>query len=162
MLGSMVLAGVVLKAGSIFCCMFCMEAPVLVVGIVVGRVMLMRSDGKVVMAYSSVVHISCCVISFGLLTMYGRFSHVVVSPLIFVMIYVGYQSSGSRILSDSFYSVFLRGLLLINLGFPLVGAFYCEVIWFYILRMLIFPFLLGYFIMRVVSIRLYYNTKGGA
>jgi hypothetical protein len=128
MLGSIVLAGIVLKAGSIFCNIFCIELPLLILGVIVRGFILMRSDGKVVMAYSSVVHISCCVISFGLLTIYRGFSHVVVSPLMFVMVYVGYQGSGSRILSEGFYSVFLGGLLLLNLGFPLVGAFYCEVI----------------------------------
>jgi len=128
MLRSIVLARVVLKAGSIFCNFFCIEVVVIVVRVVIGGMILMRSDGKVIIAYSSVVHMSCCVISFGLLTMYGGYSHVVVSPLIFVMVYVGYISSRSRVLSDSFNSVLLRGLLLLNLGFPLLGAFYSEVI----------------------------------
>jgi hypothetical protein len=159
-MGSIVLAGVVLKAGSIFCSMFCNEVIVLIVGVVVGRVMLMRSDGKVVIAYSSVVHMSCCIIAFGLLTMFGGYSHVVVSPLMFVIVYIRYQSSGSRILSPSFLSVMLRGLLLFNLRFPLMGAFYREVVWFGILRPLVVVFLLRYFIMGVVSMRLFYNTKG--
>lgn len=128
MLRSMVLAGVVLKAGSIFCSIFCNEIPVLIMGVVIRRIMLMGADGKVVIAYSSVVHMSCCVIAFGLITMYRGYSHVVVSPLIFVMVYIGYQMSGSRILSPSFASVALRGLLLFNLGFPLLGAFYGEVV----------------------------------
>ncbi|MBP94369.1 hypothetical protein CMK18_00275 [Candidatus Poribacteria bacterium] len=160
MLGSIVLAGVVLKAGSIFCSMFCNEIHILVIGIVVRRIILIGSDGKVVMAYSSVVHMSCCVISFGLLTMYGGYSHVVVSPLIFVMVYIRYQYSGSRILSQSFGSVILGRLLLFNLGFPLMRAFYGEVLWFGMLGPLVVVFLLGYFVMRVVSIRLFYNTKG--
>merc|ERR1712203_1205776 len=105
MLGCMVLAGVVLKARSIFCSIFCSEVVIFIVGVVVGRMILIGSDGKVVMAYSSVVHMSCCVIAFGLLTMFGRYSHVVVSPLIFVIVYIGYQSSGSRILSSSFSSI---------------------------------------------------------
>jgi hypothetical protein len=162
MLGSIALAGVVLKAGSIFCNMFCLEIPVMAMRLVLGAIMLISSDRKVVMAYSSVVHISCCVISFGLLTIYGGFSHVVVSPLIFVIIYVGYQSSGSRVLGESFCSLLLRGLLLVNLGFPLIGAFYCEAVWFCILGWLILPFLIRYFIIGVVSLRIFYATKGYA
>lgn len=127
-LGSMVLAGVVLKARTIFCNMFCLEMAVLVVRVVVGGFILIGSDGKVVIAYSSVVHISCCVISFGLLSIYGGYSHVVVSPLIFVLVYVGYLMSGSRVLSTGFESSLTGGLLLYNLGFPIIGAFYCEVI----------------------------------
>lgn len=127
-LGSIVLAGVVLKARSIFCSIFCNEVPVLIVRVTVGGIMLMGSDRKVVMAYSSVVHISCCVIAFRLITIYRGYSHVVVSPLMFVIVYIGYQISGSRMLSPSFASVALGRLLLFNLGFPLLGAFYGEVV----------------------------------
>merc|ERR1712088_784286 len=160
MLGSIVLAGVVLKAGSMFCSIFCSEMAVLIVRVVVRGIILMGSDRKVVIAYSSVVHISCCVIAFGLLTIFGRYSHVVVSPLIFVIVYIGYQSSRSRMLSSSFSSVILRGLLLFNLRFPLIGAFYGEVVWFGILGPLVLIFLVRYFIIGVVSIRLFYNIKG--
>lgn len=159
-LGSIVLAGVVLKAGSIFCSIFCSELHVLIVRVVVGGFMLIGSDRKVVIAYSSVVHMSCCVIAFGLLTMYRGYSHVVVSPLMFVMVYIGYQYSGSRLLAPSFGSLILGGLLLFNLGFPLLRAFYGEVIWFSMLGPLVVIFLIGYFIMGIVSIRLFYNAKG--
>jgi NADH:ubiquinone oxidoreductase subunit 4 (subunit M) len=128
MIGSMVLARVVLKARTIFCNMFCLELVLLVIGVVVGRFILIGSDGKVVIAYSSVVHMSCCVISFGMLSIYRGYSHIVVSPLIFVLVYVGYLMNGSRILTSSFESSLTGGLLLFNLGFPLLGAFYCEVI----------------------------------
>merc|ERR1719220_1737807 len=101
---------------------------ILVVRVVIRGMILIRSDGKVVMAYSSVVHISCCVIAFRLLTIFGRYSHVVVSPLIFVIVYIRYQSSRSRMLSSSFSSIILGGLLLFNLRFPLIGAFYREVV----------------------------------
>merc|ERR1712088_1088544 len=140
MLGSIVLAGVVLKAGSMFCSIFCTEVVIFIVGVVIRRMILMRSDRKVVIAYSSVVHISCCVIAFGLLTIFGRYSHVVVSPLIFVIVYIGYQSSRSRMLSSSFSSIMLRRLLLFNLRFPLIGAFYGEVVWFGMLGPLVLIF----------------------
>merc|ERR1719220_1577175 len=133
---------------------------ILVVRVIVGGTMLMGSDGKVVIAYSSVVHMSCCVIAFGLLTIFGGYSHVVVSPLIFVIVYIRYQSSRSRILSSSFSSVILRRLLLFNLGFPLMGAFYREVVWFGILGPLVLVFLIRYFVIGVVSMRLFYTTKG--
>lgn len=89
MLGSMVLAGIVLKAGTIFCNIFCMEIVILILGVVIRGFIMIRSDRKVIIAYSSVVHMSCCVISFRLLSIYGRYSHIVVSPIIFVLVYVG-------------------------------------------------------------------------
>lgn len=159
MLGSMVLAGVVLKAGSVFCSWFCIEAVLLVLGVAVAAWMMLMSDGKVVMAYSSVAHMSCAVIIFGMLTMYGGYSHIVVSPLMFVAVYVGYLNSRARILSDSFMSTLLGGLLLFNLGFPILGAFYCEVVWFRKLGIMVMVFLLGYCIIGVVSMRIFYKIK---
>lgn len=53
-------------------------------------------DGKSFAAYSSVLHISICVI-FGLLLMLlVRYIHIVLSPLIFITIYRSYIISGSR------------------------------------------------------------------
>lgn len=158
-LGSMVLAGVVLKAGSIFCNIFCVEQVILVMGVVIAAMMMIISDGKVVIAYSSVIHISCRVIMFGLLVIYGGYSHIVVSPLMFVMVYVGYLMNGSRAMGESFSSVLLRRVLLFNIGFPLVGAFYCEVLWFSKLGVMVMCFLAGYVLMGIVSVRIFYKGK---
>merc|ERR1712157_9966 len=53
-------------------------------------------DGKGFAAYSSVLHMSLCVI-FGLVLMLlVGYIHIVLSPLMFITVYIGYVISGSR------------------------------------------------------------------
>lgn len=53
-------------------------------------------DGKGFAAYSSVLHISLCVI-FGLvLILLVGYIHIILSPLIFITVYIRYVVSGSR------------------------------------------------------------------
>jgi len=71
--------------------------------IIVGLLVLMSAvviisvvDGKGFAAYSSVLHISLCVI-FGLVLMLlVGYIHIVLSPLMFITVYIGYVVSGSR------------------------------------------------------------------
>merc|ERR1712003_416558 len=94
--GSMVLAGAVLKLGILYCWNFSL---ILVVGLLVlmsAVVIINVIDGKRFAAYSSVLHISLCVI-FGLVLMLlVGYIHIVLSPLIFMTVYIGYVISGSR------------------------------------------------------------------
>jgi len=53
-------------------------------------------DGKRFAAYSSVLHISICVLFRLVLILLVRYIHVILSPLIFITVYVGYIISGSR------------------------------------------------------------------
>jgi len=71
--------------------------------IIVGLLVLMSAvviisivDGKGFAAYSSVLHMSLCVI-FGLVLMLlVGYIHIVLSPLIFITVYIRYVVSGSR------------------------------------------------------------------
>merc|ERR1712157_540004 len=93
---SMVLAGAVLKLGILYCWNFSLM-------IIVGLLVLMSAvviisiiDGKGFAACSSVLHMSLCVI-FGLVLMLlVGYIHIVLSPLIFITVYIGYVVSGSR------------------------------------------------------------------
>jgi NADH-ubiquinone oxidoreductase chain 4 len=58
--GSMILAGLILKIGIVFIGMFGVSLILSVTGIVLATVLIFRSDGKVVMAYSSVAHMTIC------------------------------------------------------------------------------------------------------
>merc|ERR1712157_591941 len=94
--GSIVLAGAVLKLGILYCWNFSLM-------IIVGLLVLMSAvviisvvDGKGFAAYSSVLHMSLCVI-FGLILMLlVGYIHIILSPLIFITVYMRYVISGSR------------------------------------------------------------------
>merc|ERR1719333_1959195 len=96
MMGSIVLAGAVLKLGILYCWNF---SSIIIVGLLVlmsAIVIISVIDGKGFAAYSSVLHMSLCVI-FGLVLMLlVGYIHIVLSPLIFITVYIGYVFSGSR------------------------------------------------------------------
>merc|ERR1712174_93698 len=123
--GSMVLAGAVLKLGILYCWNFSLM-------IIVGLLVLMSAvvivsviDGKRFAAYSSVLHISLCVIFRLVLILLVGYIHIVLSPLMFITVYIGYVVSGSR-----FYlkiGLIIIVLWLVNFGLPFVGSFFSEV-----------------------------------
>merc|ERR1712079_732987 len=82
-------------------------------------------DRKGFAAYSSVLHISLCVI-FGLLVMLlVGYIHIILSPLMFITVYKMYSLSGSR-----FYvkmRLMIMVLWLVNFGLPFVRSFFSEV-----------------------------------
>jgi len=96
MVGSMVLAGAVLKLGILYCWNFSLMIVVRLLVLMSAVVIINVIDGKGFAAYSSVLHISLCVI-FGLVLMLlVRYIHIVLSPLMFITVYIGYVVSGSR------------------------------------------------------------------
>merc|ERR1712003_431813 len=93
---SMVLAGAVLKLGILYCWNFSLMIIVRLLVLISAVVIINVIDGKGFAAYSSVLHISQCVI-FGLvLILLIGYMHIVLSPLIFITVYMGYVVSGSR------------------------------------------------------------------
>jgi NADH:ubiquinone oxidoreductase subunit 4 (subunit M) len=124
--GSIILARIILKIRIIFVGLYGFSVPLIMVGLASGVLIMFGSDGKVVMAYSSVIHISLCRLLIGWIGLIVGASHVIISPLIFVAVYVGYIGGRSRLLSPSFNSWIWRVILVVNLGFPLVGRFISE------------------------------------
>lgn len=61
-----------------------------------GIIILNVVDGKLFAAYSSVLHMSLCVIVNLYVIILMRYIHIIISPLIFISIYISYNSSGSR------------------------------------------------------------------
>lgn len=93
---SMVLAGAVLKLGILYCWNFSLMIMVGLLVLMSAVVIISVIDGKGFAAYSSVLHISLCVI-FGLvLILLVGYIHIVLSPLMFITVYIGYMISGSR------------------------------------------------------------------
>jgi len=65
MIRSIILAGIILKIGIVFVGLFGYSIPIIIIGLVSGVLLMFRSDGKVVMAYSSVMHMSLCGVVIG-------------------------------------------------------------------------------------------------
>lgn len=127
-LGSFFLAGIILKMGIWFCALYAAEFAIFSIGLTIATIiMCLRSDRKVIMAYSSVVHMTLCGFVMGWIGFMLRITHVLISPMIFMLVYVRYILSGSRLLSISVSRLTLIIVLFMNLGFPLLGAFMGEV-----------------------------------
>lgn len=106
-------------------------------------------DGKVVIAYSSVVHMSLGCVLFVMVSFVGVYCglvHVIVSPLMFFICYMSYSLFGSRSVKRLLGGYVVLLLLLINMSFPPFGAFLSEV-WMVSLvgGLLLFVFLLCYY-----------------
>lgn len=95
-LGSIVLARAVLKLGILYCWNFrqLMLARILLVMSVV--IIIGVIDGKRFAAYSSVLHMSMCVIFRLIVILLVGYIHIVLSPLIFITVYGIYIMSRSR------------------------------------------------------------------
>merc|ERR1712157_421688 len=149
--GSMVLAGAVLKLGILYCWNFSL---MIIVGLLVlmSAVVIIRViDGKGFAAYSSVLHISLCVI-FGLVLMLlVGYIHIVLSPLIFITVYIRYVVSGSR-----FYlkmGLIIIVLWLVNFRLPFVGSFFSEVYIMQFIGIILLILIVIYMIVRYVSMK---------
>jgi len=94
--GSIVLAGAILKLGILYCWNFSIIIMVRVLVFISAFVILSVIDGKRFAAYSSVLHMSLCVIFRLVLILLVRYIHIVLSPLIFITVYMGYVVSRSR------------------------------------------------------------------
>jgi len=161
MIRSMILARIILKIGIVFIRLFRYSIPVIMIGLISGVLIIFRSDGKVVIAYSSVIHISLCGLVIGWMGIIVGASHVVISPLMFMAVYCRYISSGSRMLSPSFSSWMWRVILIVNLGFPLIGGFISELYLIVILGgMILMSFMSQYITIRLVHIALFFKMKG--
>jgi hypothetical protein len=113
-----------------------------------------------VMAYSSVAHMTICAFLLRWIGFIVGLSHVVISPLMFLMVYVSYISSGSRLLSESLRPWMLGIVLLLNVRFPLVGSFMAELYVVIIIRgLLIIIFLLQYFVIGIIHMNIFFKIK---
>lgn len=97
MLRSVFLAGVILKAGSVMFYMLRVSMLFVLVPLVLVLIFVYRTiDGKVIVAMSSVLHMTFSVVIISMVWYVG-WLHIVISPLIFIAVYVSYNSSSSRL-----------------------------------------------------------------
>lgn len=147
-LGSVFLAGLILKAGSVLFYLVGVTILYVLMPLVLILLLVYRTmDGKVIVAISSVLHITISVVVISIIWYVG-WLHVIVSPLMFLAVYVSYNSSSSR-LGWSMAPI----VLLINLGFPIMGAFFREIYFTSVMNML--PFLMVYVFSALFTLNLY-------
>lgn len=159
--GSMLLAGLILKVGLLFCSLFANGILIFVCRIVVAVFMMNGADRKVVMAYSSVAHITVCGFLLGFMRFIVGMTHVVISPIMFLMVYISYNLRGSRVMGSSLTSGMVGLVLLLNLRFPIVGAFMAEI---YLVICLSGPsmifFIMAFFSIGIVHMKIFHPLKG--
>lgn len=172
--GSMVLAGLLLKSGSVGLVYvviyigFIVKFHWLGLGVVLVILMILRlSDLKIIIAYSSVAHITLIFYVLILGSNVGKkgavyiiFYHGFISPLIFWVVGIlAWWKTRSlivvKIMSFSYlFLLCLFVLMILNMGFPPFLGFLREIL---ILKSLIrFPLILGVVILRVL-LSCYYN-----
>jgi NADH-ubiquinone oxidoreductase chain 4 len=148
---SIVLARGVLKLGMLY---FWNFGSILMVGVIVLMTLsslIMVVDRKVFAAYSSVLHITTCVLlSIIVMTLVG-YIHIIISPLIFITIYLGYNSSGSRIYIKS--GVMIIVLWMVNFRLPFMRGFFAEVYLMMYNRYMLLIVMVIYILTRYVIIK---------
>jgi len=124
-LGSMVLARAVLKLGIMYVWNF--RSSLMVGTIILMSVVIIYEivDGKSFAAYSSVLHITLCVVLGLYVMILVRYIHIVLSPLMFITVYIIYNLSGSRFYMKSRIIIII--LWVINFGLPFLRSFFSEV-----------------------------------
>jgi len=98
------------------------------VGIIVlmsAMVILGVVDGKCFVAYSSVIHMSLCALVRLIVMLLVGYMHIVLSPLMFIAIYIMYSVSGSRFYLKGRFLIMC--LFIVNFGLPFLRSFFSEV-----------------------------------
>lgn len=87
--------------------------------------MLVIVDGKGFAAYSSVLHMTTCILIGLLIILLVGYIHIILSPLMFITVYMCYVGSRSRYFSKIRLIVIV--LWIVNFGLPFLGGFFAEV-----------------------------------
>lgn len=123
--GSMVLAGAVLKLRILYVWNF---GSLIIVGLIVvmSCVIMMRVvDRKAFAAYSSVLHMTLCVLLGIIVMLLVGYIHIVISPLIFITVYIRYIISRSRFYMKIRLVMII--LWIVNFRLPFLRSFFSEV-----------------------------------
>lgn len=161
-IGSIVLAGAVLKLRIVYMWNFGGMLMIRVVLLISVIAMYSIVDGKGFAAYSSVLHITMCVIIGLYIILLVGYMHIVLSPLMFITVYMMYMISGNRFYLKS--GVVMLVLWIVNFGLPFLGSFFSEV---YVIQyrsvivfvLVVIYLIVGYVIMKSLNMdgkRLFY------
>lgn len=125
MLRSMILAGGVLKLGILYIWNF---RVIMIIGVVVLGSMIrliLSQDRKLYAAISSVLHITLCILVGLYVMLLIRYIHIVLSPLMFMTVYICYVLMRSRYYIKN--GVLIIVLWIVNFRLPVLGGFFSEV-----------------------------------
>lgn len=115
-------------------------------------------DGKGFAAYSSVLHITCCVILRVIVMLLVRYIHIVLSPLIFMTVYLRYVLSGSRIYTKNRLIIII--LWMINFRLPFLRGFFAEVYIISYIGVIFWVLAIMYLLVRIVIMKSINNSIG--
>lgn len=115
-------------------------------------------DGKGFAAYSSVLHISLCVVVGLLVILLIGYIHIIISPLIFITIYKSYIDSRSRFYMKVRFRMIV--LWIINFRLPFLRGFFSEVYIIIYSGIIIMSLMSIYMLCRYVMIKSINNNRG--
>jgi len=150
-LRSIVLAGGVLKLGIIYYWNFGVLILVRIIVVMSLYSILAIVDRKRFTAYSSVLHMTSCVLVRLVIMLLVRYIHIVISPLIFMTVYICYVNSGSRYFNKIGFLVIV--LWMVNFGLPFLGGFFAEVYLMMNNRIILMILIIIYIVCRYVMIK---------
>jgi len=159
MLRSIMLAGGVLKLRILYYWNF---GVVMLLGVVVFYSvinMIGVVDGKGFAAYSSVLHITCCVLLGLVVILLVGYIHIVLSPLMFMTVYLRYVMSGSRMYVKS--GLIIMVLWIVNFRVPFCGGFFAEVYLISYIRMILLVLMSIYIMVGVIIMKSINSNVGG-
>lgn len=134
----------------------------MILGIVVvgSLIMLLVSmDGKIFAAMSSVLHITLCVLVRLYIILIIRYIHIVISPYMFITVYLMYLSRGTRFYMKIRFIIII--LWIVNFRLPIVGRFFSEVYLMIYCGMMLIMLLIMYIIVGYVIIKSINDVGGG-
>lgn len=147
----MVLAGAVLKLRIMYIWNFRGVIIIRIILVISTIVMSNVVDRKAFAAYSSVLHMTMCVILRLVIILLVRYMHIVISPLIFMTVYIVYRASGSR-----FYlkiGLMMMVLWIVNFGLPFLGSFFSEVYVMQYRAIMLWVLVVIYIVVRYIMIK---------
>lgn len=149
--GSIILAGGVLKLGILYYWNF--RILMIIRSLVVFSLsyIIATLDGKRFAAYSSVLHMTLCVIVGIIVILLVGYIHIILSPLIFMSIYIIYVISGSRFYIKGRIIIII--LWMINFGLPFLRGFFSEVYIMVNNGVILLILLIMYMVARYVMIK---------
>lgn len=150
-LRSIILARGVLKLGILYMWNFRI---LMILRIVVIRsllILITSVDGKIFAAISSVLHITLCVLVGLYIILMIRYIHIVISPYIFMTVYLIYLNGGTRFYMKMGVTIII--LWIVNFRLPMVRRFFSEVYLIMYCRMILMMLLIIYMVVGYVIIK---------
>lgn len=151
MLRSIILARGVLKLRILYIWNFRMLIILRVVVVGSLLILVVSVDGKIFAAISSVLHITLCVLVRLYVILIIRYIHIVISPYIFMTVYLVYLNGRTRFYIKIGFIIIV--LWIVNFRLPIIRRFFSEVYLMIYCRMILMLLIMIYIIVRYVIMK---------